>query len=258
MHIVTWNVNSIKARLPLVVEFIRQEQPEILLLQETKCENAKFPQEAFNELGYNVLVNGQKSYNGVAIASKFPMNGTKLSFENNPKEEHARFIEAEVNLPVGFARVISVYVINGGEVRSSAYEQKLSFLEHLGEYLRLQRRHDELLLVGGDFNVAPEEMDTANTKEEYTCFTMAERAAMRALLNKGMCDAYRICNPDVQGFTWWDYRERSLQNNRGMRLDMILASPNAMDKAKSCTVGKVWREKEKSSDHAPLSLRLSP
>jgi exodeoxyribonuclease III len=258
MRITTWNVNSVRARLPLLLDFLNEVKPVVLLLQETKCENHKFPIEELNELGYNVSLNGQKAYNGVAIASKFAIEAVKVSFENNPKEEHARFIEAEIKLPIGFARFISVYVINGGEVDSKAYHEKLSFLEHLSQYFESICKNDELLFIGGDFNVAPEEIDTCEPKGSYTCFTMPERTKMRALINKGLCDLYRDCNADQQEFSWWGYRERGLQNNRGMRLDMLLSSYKATRYVKDCKIQKEWRLKEKASDHAPVTLELQP
>jgi exodeoxyribonuclease III len=258
IKLITWNVNSVRVRMPLLINLIETESPDILLLQETKCENIKFPFEELENLGYNVLSHGQKTYNGVAILSRFPIDLSKDNFENNPISHQARFLEAEIMLPIGYARIISVYVPNGGEVNSESYHMKLNFFKAFSQYLNEIKKYDEFLIVGGDFNVAKEEIDVWEPSKylDSTCFTMPERQAMRAMLNGEMCDFFRLINPEKVEFSWWDYRGSSLKKNQGLRIDTIIGSYNLTQHPMQCSIKKEWREKESPSDHAPVMLEI--
>ncbi len=245
-------------RAPLLLDVIAKEHPDILLLQETKCENNKFPEEEFASLGYNLLPHGQKTYNGVAILSKFPIEEHRITFDNNPAPHQARFLEAEIMLPIGYARIISIYVPNGGDVNSENYHMKLNFLKALSEYLDKIKQYEEFLIIGGDFNVAKEEIDVCEPHKyvDSTCFTLPERQAMRALLNGGMCDLYRLTNPETMEFSWWDYRGSSLKKNQGLRIDTIIGSYNLTQYTTRCSIKKEWRECQSPSDHAPVLLEI--
>jgi exodeoxyribonuclease-3 len=258
IKILTWNVNSIRVRIPLLLALIAKDSPDVILLQETKCEDQKFPQEELSDLGYQMVLNGQKTYNGVAILSKFTIDSSTTTFTNNPIPEQARFLEAEINLPIGYAKIISVYVPNGGEVGSQNYQMKLEFLKALSEHLSASKKHDEYIIMGGDFNVAAEEIDVFDAERLscQTCFTLPERKAMRTLLNSGMCDLYRLLNADKKEFSWWDYRGSSLKKDEGMRIDTIISSYNLTKHSITTTILKEWRQCEMPSDHAPVVVEI--
>ncbi len=254
IKVAVWNVNSINSRLDSLLQFVSIHQPDFLLLQELKCDDSKFPYEALESLNYNFAISGQKTYNGVAILSKYKLEEISTEFPGNPDPLQARFVEAAAFTEIGYIRLISVYVPNGGEVDSSKFEYKLKFLDKFQSYLSTKSSIDELLIVGGDYNVAPEDIDVYDPKhlQDSTCFTMVERRAMRSLLNLGFEDAYRLLHPNSSEFTWWDYRANSFNNNRGMRIDHILLSPKAADCLEKCYIEQDHRAQEKSSDHAPI------
>ena len=200
MKVICWNVNSINSRIEHVLELLKEEDPDILLLQELKCEELKFPYIAFSHLPYNISVNGQKTYNGVAIFSKYKVDEKSINFPNNPIEEQARFIEVSFDSPVGFSKYISIYVPNGGEVGSKKFIQKIAFLKSLTEYLEHLQSLSINILIGGDFNIAPFDIDTYNPAllKESTCFTLEERQLMRIILNSGYIDLFRLQNPNIK------------------------------------------------------------
>ncbi len=248
--IATWNVNSVRTRLPHMLMFLREEKPDIVLLQEIKCMDEQFPRMEVEELGYNIVTHGQKSYNGVAILSKFPLEDVVRGLPGNEADEHARYIEAVATTPLGVIRVASVYVPNGSEVGSDKYAHKLSFLAHLYTHAARLRGYDEMLVIGGDYNIAPTDADVANPKAWAGSVLTHDdlRAAFRKLLNVGLYDA----GASTHDFTWWDYRAGALEKNDGLRIDHLLLSPQAMDKFTSCHVATKFRALEKPSDHAPV------
>jgi exodeoxyribonuclease-3 len=259
MKIVSWNVNSVKARHQHLVDWLREQSPDIVLLQELKCSTETFPTEEIEDLGYNLAIHGQKSYNGVAIASKFPLEDITTSFINDPDPSHSRYIEALVSVKPGLVmRVASIYVPNGQEVGSDKFLYKLKFLDALHHHIRTLLNYDEIMILGGDFNVAPENIDVYNPKlsEGSVCFNLEERSRFRKILNLGMIDAYRTANPTSQDFTWWDYRAGAFEHNFGLRIDHLLLSPEACDLLLNCTIIKELRSKAKSSDHAPILVEL--
>lgn len=255
LKIAAWNINSVKMRIEHLTSFLQEHKPDILLLQELKCETAQFPEAELSSFGYNHYVLGQKSWNGVAILSKFPADEVKYSFVGNPCEEQARFIEITCKTPIGFARVISLYAPNGGEVDGDKFELKLKFFDALSKYLESIRSFDEKLFIGGDFNIAPFDIDVHSQKElqNSTCFTHVERQKMRTILNiSGLNDLYRLSHPDKKEFSWWDYRAGAFEQNKGLRIDFILASSNAITKMPECYIDYHARTKNKPSDHAPV------
>jgi len=254
MKVACWNVNSIKSRLDQVLSWISKNNPDILMLQELKCETDAFPLEAFAHLPYNFAISGQKTYNGVAILSKYPIDKTSLTFTNNPIEDQARFVEVSFKSEIGYCRAISVYVPNGGEVYSDKFKMKLEFFKHFKDYLSSIKNSDEHIMVGGDFNVAPFDLDVYEPAhlQHSTCFTTIERAHMRSILNDGWIDLFRILHPKEEEFSWWDYRGRSFERNKGMRIDMILANPKLANAVQEFVMDKEVRGMDKASDHIPI------
>lgn len=259
MKIITWNINSVKARLSHLLQFLKNESPDIVLLQELKCMNEAFPAAEVEELGYNIALHGQKTYNGVAILSKFPLEDVHRGLAGEDEDLQARYIEAVVSLKGSALRVASVYVPNGQEVGSEKYEYKLRFFKRLFNHLQFTVRADEGFIIGGDFNVAPDTIDVHDPKrwEGKILFSEPERAALRTLINAGLYDAYRTMHPQEQEFTWWDYRTAAWEHNLGLRIDHFLLNAPAMDALQSCDVMKAYRDLEKPSDHAPLRCILN-
>jgi len=259
VKIVSWNVNSIKARLVNVLRWIETNNPDILMIQELKCEESVFPYEAFSHLSYNFAISGQKTYNGVAILSKYPIDEIQTAFPDNPCPDQARFIEVSFASPIGYIRAINVYVPNGGEVGSDKFEMKLKFLGALRRYLKSIRNDEEQIIIGGDFNVAPFDIDVYYSKglESTTCFTLQERKLMREILNDNLHDLYRIVHPTSSEYSWWDYRAGAFQRNNGMRIDFLLANAKLADLVVTSLIDKAPRAEEKASDHAPIVVEVN-
>lgn len=250
MKIITWNVNSIKARLSIFLEFLLAEKPDVVLLQELKCRTEAFPYQEIEDLGYNIAVHGQKTYNGVAILSKFPLSDVVTDFSNNPCAEEARYIEAIINISGSAIRVASVYVPNGQTLESDKYPLKLEFIKQLSNYYQFFK--DEALIIGGDFNIALTDLDIYGSMDiESILYSSKERQALRSFIATGLIDIYRINKTD-EGYTWWDYRAGALYKDNGMRIDYIFCSPEMAQINIESSVLKTWRKKEKTSDHAPV------
>lgn len=250
MKIVTWNVNSVRARLEILTDWLRQHQPEVLLLQEIKCEAVAFPLEAIEDLGYNIAIHGQKTFNGVAILSKHPLEDIQKGLPCFEEDPQARYIEAVTN----GVRVASVYVPNGQALGSDKFAYKLLFLEKLRHHLQLTLEYEEVFVIGGDYNIAPSDLDVADPaawQEEILC-SLTERKAFQALLNLGYQDAFRIHHPLEKNYSWWDYRSQAWPKNEGLRIDHLLLSPQATDRLESSGIDSAPRGKEKASDHAPV------
>lgn len=269
IKIASFNVNSVKARLLKLVEWLKISNPDIVLLQELKCVESEFPFEALFELGYNAVVSGQKSYNGVAIISKFKIEDVvkTLPSLNNEIDEQARYIEAVISVSGKAIRVASIYVPNGGGEllpnetleNSQKFLYKLNFFKRLEKHFKTLLNYDEIQVFGGDYNVAVEAIDVFDAKSlrNTVCFHDLERQSFRSLQNLGLVDSYRVSNPNNQAFTWWDYRGGSWQHNKGLRIDYLLTSPLASDKIISATIeDKGVRDQEKASDHCPVCLEL--
>ena len=254
LKIVTWNINSIKVRLGHLLEFIDEHNPDIICLQELKCETSKFPTDEFSHLPYNLYVHGQKTYNGVAILSKIPADEVNTNFPNNPLPDHARFIEVAFPTSIGYIRVISLYVPNGGEVNSDKFATKLKFYDAFTDYIESLKSFEEKLFIGSDYNIAPFDIDVYNPKklENTTCFTYEEREKLRIILNSGFVDNFRILHPDKHEFSWWDYRAGAFEQNMGMRIDSIISTSNAVANLVDCKIDFQTRTKTKPSDHAPV------
>ena len=247
--IATWNVNSIKVRLEQVRNWLAEHRPDVLCLQETKQTDADFPVAAIRECGYRVHCNGQKTYNGVATLSKneAELLATALPDYADPQK---RLLAVEVD----GACVVNLYVPNGAEVGSDKYAYKLEWLARLNDYTaRLSRDYTDLILTG-DFNIAPTDADTHDAEEwrgKVLC-SEPERAALNAILDQGLKDTHRLFAQDPKDFSWWDYRAAAFRRNRGLRIDLILASEPLAARCQTALIDKAPRTLERPSDHAPV------
>lgn len=252
--IFSWNVNSVNARLENLLNLIKSKQPDILLLQEIKCEEHKFPQSIFEEYGYNVAIYGQKSYNGVAILSKYRLEDINLR-NFTGAESDARYIEAIITVNSHCMRVASVYVPNGQAVTSDKFLSKLLFLNDLNQYLQLNK--NETFIIGGDFNVAQNEIDLYDPigNKNSLGFHDKEREEIHKILQSNFRDTFRDLYSTKQVFSWWDYRNRfSFKSNIGWRIDYILSSN--MQIVKNAGILTETREWTRPSDHAPVFCEL--
>lgn len=252
MKIVTWNVNSVRARLSHVEEFLKCQQPDVMLLQELKCETQMFPY-VLEDFGYNCAVFGQKTYNGVAILSKYPIEDVQMGIPNF-EDVTSRYIEAFTN----GVRVASVYAPNGQEVESVAYHYKLNFFNALYAHAQHLLTFDEKIIIGGDFNVAPTDADVYDPvawKEQVLCSTK-EREAFRKIIYAGFTDAIAQNTKGSLPYTWWNYRQNGFVKGSGLRIDHLLLSPQATDGLSETKVHTYMRAKEKASDHAPVEVTL--
>jgi exodeoxyribonuclease-3 len=266
MRIASWNVNSIKARLEKVVWWIERASPDVLLLQETKVSDAEAPREAFAKLGYEVAHHGTGGRNGVAVASRLPISNTETNFgeplqkETTPDvPDDEPFAEPRIiSVVVSGLRVASLYAPNGRTVGSPFYAAKLAWFERLARWLG-GRRPDELLLLGGDFNIAPAEIDVWDPKACHggTHVSPPERAAFARLTTWGLVDAYRRHHPEGDRYTWWDYRAGDFHRNVGMRIDHILVTAPVAARTVWAEIDREARKgKPIPSDHAPLLVDI--
>jgi exodeoxyribonuclease III len=253
VSIATWNVNSVKARLAHLIDWLKADKPDIALLQELKCVDDAFPAMELEELGYNIAIYGEKTYNGVAILSKFPLSDVTRGIPGYA-DERARYIEAVAALPGSAMRVASVYVPNGQTADSEKFPYKLTFLDQLKRHVQKLLSYQEILVIGGDYNIAPEDIDVHNPKEWHgSVLTHDEvRKSWRRITNLGVYDAWRMLHPKEGGYSWWDYRANAFASDDGLRIDHLLLSPQAADRLESCTVKRELRALEKASDHTPV------
>lgn len=253
--IATWNVNSIKSRLPHVLQYLDDAKPDVVLLQELKTIEDNFPFMEIEEKGYNVAAYGQKTYNGVAILSKHPIEDVQKGLPGNEEDPQARYIEAVITIEDEAWRVASVYVPNGQSPDSDKFPYKMGFLDCLEAHAKTLLTYEEKLVIGGDYNIAPEPQDVYAPKqlEGSVCFHRDERAKYRKLIHLGLTDAYRAIHPqEADMFSWWDYRGGGWQQNKGMRIDHLLLSPEAADSLKDADIDKTPRGWDKASDHTPV------
>jgi exodeoxyribonuclease-3 len=249
MKIASWNVNSLRVRLPQVLDWLENTQPDLLGLQETKTVDEQFPLEEINNAGYEVVFSGQKTYNGVAILSK--QSGTDVVTDLPGLDDPQRRVLAAT---YGDVRFINLYVPNGSEVGSEKFAYKLDWLEKLHAYVAEQLQQHKKLVIVGDFNIAPEDADVHDPEEWVGCNLVSEpeRAALQALLDLGLCDTFRLFDQEEKIFSWWDYRAAGFRRNRGLRIDLILASKAMQDACTLSAVDKEPRRLERPSDHAPV------
>lgn len=247
--IASWNVNSLRIRLPQVLDWLMREKPDVLALQETKVTDDLFPFQILQEAGYQVVFNGQKTYNGVAFLSKQPLTDlTKTLSYFNVDEKRV------LGGSLGKLRIWNVYVPNGESITSEKYRYKLTWLDHLHAFLAQElQTYPELILLG-DFNIAPEPRDVHDPLlwENSVLFSAPGRTKLHSLLDLGLLDCYRRHHPDSKEFSWWDYRLNAFKRNLGLRIDLILASNALAAKCVSSSIDKTARASERPSDHAPV------
>lgn len=258
MKVVTWNVNSLRARMPRVLEFLEQHSPDALLLQETKCSPEQFPADELLDAGYEAVHHSGGRWAGVAVLAPkgHGLEEVQSGLPGEARADQARWIEARVG-SIGLT-VASVYVVNGREVGSEPFAEKLQFLEALAS--RVGGLKGERLVVGGDFNVAPADLDVWDPAawEGSTHVTADERDRLAAVEEAGaLVDCFRTLHPDEQGFTWWDYRGGSFHRGMGLRIDLLLASEPLAGEIKACGIDRDFRKGPKPSDHAPLIVELA-
>jgi exodeoxyribonuclease-3 len=258
LNIVCWNINSIRSRLEQLFLLIQNENPDVILLQEIKCTKENFPFLEIEDLGYNCYVYGQKSYNGVAILSKYNCDDVVCGIPGF-EDEQARYIEAVISVFGGAIRIASVYVPNGQSIGSDKFEYKLNFLNALSGHLKNLYNLQESALIAGDYNIAPDGMDVYDVEKLTGTigFHHTERERLNSIINVGFYDAFRVKYPNKIEFSWWDYRASSVANNLGMRIDLVLTSPEAMDMVQDIEILKRYREMPKPSDHAPILVSLN-
>ena len=248
MKIASWNVNSLKVRLPQVLDWLEHQRPDVLGLQETKLTDDKFPADAFRELGYEVSFSGQPTYNGVALISAAEQTDVVRSIPDF-EDVQKRVIAATIN----GVRVVNLYVVNGQEVGSEKFAYKLAWLEAVTRWIEQERSQHERLVVMGDFNIAPDDSDVydpAAWHEKILCST-PEREALQRLLDLGLHDSFRLFDQAEAIFSWWDYRAAMFRRGLGLRIDLVLCSDALKEICTTSYVDKEPRRLERPSDHAP-------
>ena len=250
VKIATWNVNSVRARLPNLLAWLDQVGPEVVLLQELKCLEEAFPRAELEDLGYHIAVVGQKSYNGVAILSREPITEPVTGLAGDPADTQARYLEGTT---FGL-RVAAIYLPNGNPVDSEKYPYKLRWMARLRQRAVALLASEEPVVLGGDYNVIPAPEDCADPAAwtEDALYKLATRRAFRSLINLGLTDAFRALHPEPGAYTYWDYQGIAWSADQGLRIDHLLLSPQAADRLLACEIDRGPRGRPKASDHTPI------
>jgi exodeoxyribonuclease III len=259
MRIVTWNVNSIKAHFEHVMSWTKAEKPDVLCLQELKCEDASFPSAAFEELGYTAATHGQKTYNGVALLSLHPIENITRGLIGDDADEQARFIQGTIMGPTKPVTVACIYLPNGNPAPGPKYDYKLGWMERLYAHAAKQLELEESYVITGDFNIIPAAADVKKPEDwkEDALFRPESRAAFEKLKALGFTEAFRATQPFAEkAYSFWDYQAGAWQKNNGIRIDHALLSPQAADRLISVRIDKSPRGEEKPSDHVPVITEL--
>lgn len=258
IKIATWNVNSVKARLPNLLAWLESAAPDVVLLQETKCLEENFPEMEIGDLGYNTAVVGQKSYNGVAILSKHPLAVEHRTLPGDESDEQARYIEALVECGARPVRVASIYLPNGNPIDTEKFPYKLGWMERLVDHAQGLMDLDECFVLAGDYNVCPTDADVYDPegwRDDALCHAETRRR-FRTLVNLGLTDAFRTLHPEPHRYSFWDYQAGRWQKDEGLRIDHLLLSPQAADRLIEADIDKGPRGKPKASDHTPVWCTL--
>ena len=258
MKIVSWNVNSVRARIQNILNYIKDSKPEVLLLQEIKTPEETFPRDVFKEAGYDAYVFGQKSYNGVAIVSKLKLDNVDNNFIKDDLKQ-SRIITGKISLGKKNIDLINIYVPNGNPVDTEKYDYKKNWLKKFIISIKKRLAKNSNLLIAGDFNIIPEEIDVHDFKryENDALGRLEIRKKYRELINLGFKDIYRLFNKKKQEYTFWDYFAGSWEKNNGMRIDHFLLSNNLIENVSSISINKKPRSKTKPSDHTPIELIIT-
>ncbi len=255
MKIASWNVNSLNVRLPHLLEWLKIAEPDVLVLQETKQEDHKFPQTEIEAAGYHVVFDGQKTYNGVAILSKTEILDIQKGIPGFA-DEQKRALAATIN----GVRIIDLYVVNGQSVGSEKYDYKLRWFEAMHAWVQDELTRHPKLVVLGDFNIAPDERDVHDPvvwNEDSILTSTAERAALQRLLGLGLHDSFRLHSDEAGIFSWWDYRMAGFRRNLGLRIDLVLISDALKTQSKAAGIEREPRTWERPSDHAPVWVDIN-
>lgn len=247
--IATWNVNSLRVRLPHLLDWLTQASPDVVALQETKIEDKHFLFPEIQQAGYQVVYSGQKTYNGVALLSRMAITDSMTDIPTF-EDPQRRILAATINN----VRVINLYVPNGSSVGSEKYLYKLNWLENITTYIQQQLMQYPQLIVLGDFNIAPDDRDLHDpvTWKDCVLISEAERAALQKLLSLGLQDSFRLFNQEAGHYSWWDYRMGAFRRNQGWRIDHLLLSQALAEKCTACVIDKLPRGWERPSDHTPV------
>ena len=258
MKIATWNVNSIKVRLDAALAWLNETKPDVVALQEIKCLDENFPAEPFEALGYNCAVHGQKTYNGVALLSKYPLEDVTPRLPGGNGDDHSRYLEAVVTGGKGTLRIASIYAPNGNPIDTEKFPYKLAWLERLHVHAKGLLANEEPVALIGDYNIIPEDKDCYDPKAwmNDALFQPQSKAALRRIENLGYTDAFRARNQAAGQYTFWDYQAGAWRKNHGIRIDHILLSPQGLDRLGACGIDKHVREGDKPSDHVPVWAEL--
>lgn len=261
--IASWNVNSIKARLPNVLDWVKRMKPDLLMLQELKCVEEAFPALEFGDLGYNAAVVGQKTYNGVAILSKTALEIAERALPGGADDPQARYVEAVTSTAAGVLRVASIYLPNGNPLgpdksQSEKFTYKLAWMKRLRAHAQALLKLEEATILGGDYNVIPEPIDAKDPAgwANDALFQPESRQAFRRLLHLGYTDAFRALHDAPGQYTFWDYQAGAWPRDDGIRIDHLLLSPQAADRLAESGIDREPRSREKASDHTPMWCRL--
>ncbi|HEX7917689.1 exodeoxyribonuclease III [Rudaea sp.] len=253
MKIASWNVNSLNVRLPHLTTWLAEARPDIVALQETKTEDSKFPREAIEATGYRVAFSGQKTYNGVAILAREEPRDVVTDIPGLDDPQRRILIAS-----VGDLRIADLYVVNGQDVGTEKYAYKLDWLAKVRAFLAEEIRRHPNLVVLGDFNITPDDRDIYDPvawKEQILCST-PERDALKAIVDLGLHDTFRLFNDEAGQYSWWDYRQAGFRRNLGMRIDLVLASEALRSRCRAASIDRVPRTWERPSDHTPVLLEL--
>lgn len=254
-RIATWNVNSIKARLPNVMDWLNAASPDVVLLQEIKCQDENFPTQDFETAGWQVAVHGQKSYNGVAILSRHPLENVVRRLPGDEADEQARYIQADI---LGM-RIASLYLPNGNPTPGDKFDYKLSWMRRLIDHAKTLLADETPFVLGGDYNICPTDADVydpAGWANDALC-RPESRALFRQLCHLGLTEAFRALHPQAGRYTFWDYQAGAWPRDNGLRIDHFLLSPAAADRLAGCDIDKGPRGQEKASDHTPIWIALN-
>ncbi len=256
MKIASFNVNGIKARLTTLIGWLKEAKPDVVVLQEIKIIDELFPRTEIEELGYNIATHGQKSFNGVAILSLFPIEDIKTGLQGDKSDFQARWIEAEINT----VRICGLYLPNGNPVPGPKFDYKIEWLDRFYEKSVEIISSEQATVMLGDYNVIPQAEDASDPKswEGDALYHLEIRNRFRRIINLGFTDAFRAIYPIEKAFTFWDYQKGSWQKNNGIRIDHALLSPQATDRLISCQIDSHLRGEERPSDHVPISIELRP
>ena len=257
MKIVSWNVNSVRARIINILEYLHSEKPEILFLQEIKTENINFPSSEFKKLGYESYVFGQKSYNGVAFISKIEIDNIKLDFIKDDLNQ-SRIICGDIKINKKKLKLINIYVPNGNPINTEKYEYKKKWLDKFLKSVKKTLLTEKNIIISGDFNIIPEEIDVYDHNRflDDALYKIEIRKYFRELLNYGFKDIFRQQKKNKQEYTFWDYMAGSWPKNYGMRIDHFLVSDNLLENIKTININQKPRGKTKPSDHTPIELEI--